>query len=117
MTVKLVLLKSGEHLVSEIKEGYFENKLICFILDRPCKVLINGSYRIGDEEKVSISLNSWPALSEDTTVELSPDWVVTVVEPNDQLKKMYETQVLGIKQYENNQSDLPDEQSDSYQSD
>jgi len=121
MAIKLVLLKSGENIISEIKEGYFEEKLICYILDHPCTVSINGTYKIlnddvGDgENKVSISLHSWPSLSKQTTIELVPDWIVTVTDPIDSLKKMYETQVLGIK--ENDENIIIDEQSDSDQSD
>jgi len=123
MSVKLVLLKSGENIVSEIKEGYYEEKLICYILEKPCSITINGTYRILDEEdlgedknKVSVSLNSWPPLSNQSTVELSPDCVVTIVEPIDRLKKMYETQVLSIGENDNDQSISTNEQSDSDQS-
>jgi hypothetical protein len=123
MTVKLAVLKSGENIISDIKEGFVGEKLVCYILEKPCIVSVNETYRILEDEdkningnKVSISLNSWPSLSKDTTVELIPDWIVTIVEPNDQLKKMYETQVLGIKD-ETNQIIVTDEQSNSNQSD
>ena len=121
MAVKLVVLKSGENIISEIKEGYFEQKLVCYILDKPCTISVNGTYKILNDEddgenKVSISLNSWPSLSKQTTVELVPDWIVTVVDPIDSLKKMYETQVLGIKN-EDDQTIVISEQSDSNQSD
>ena len=119
MTVKLVLLKSGENIVSRIKEGYFENKLVCYILDKPCTVSINGTYKILDEDenKVSVSLQPWPSLSSQTTIELIPDWIVTIVDPIDSIKKMYETQVLGIKENENSQNIVLTEQPDSNKSD
>lgn len=119
MSVKLVVLKSGENIISDIKEGFVGEKLVCYILEKPCVVSVNGTYRIienedenknTNESKVSISLNSWPSLSKDTTIELVLDWIVTIVEPNDQLKKMYETQVLGIEQ--NDETISTDEQSD-----
>jgi hypothetical protein len=120
MTVKLVLLKSGENIVSDVKEGFYEEKLVCYILEKPCKVFVNGSYKILDAEnddgnRVSISLHSWPQLSKDTTIEIVPEWIVTIVEPKDELKKMYQTQVLGIE--ENDQNNSTDEQLDSDQSD
>lgn len=113
MSAKLILLKSGENIVSEIKEGYFDDKLICYILDKPCVVTINGTYKIldeDDENRVSVSLSSWPSLSNQTTVEVEPNWVVTIVEPIYSLKKMYETQVLGIEQ--DDETISTDEQSD-----
>ena len=119
MSVKLAILKSGENIISDIKEGFIGEKLVCYILEKPCTVSVNGTYRILEDEdeneningnRVSISLNSWPSLSKDTTIELVLDWIVTIVEPNDQLKKMYETQVLGIEQ--NDEIISTDEQSD-----
>jgi hypothetical protein len=129
MSVKLILLQSGESIVSEIKEGYFQDKLVCYILENPCIVFVNGTYKILDQEdnadtenKVSVSLRRWPSMlslakEQMTTIELSPNSIVTVLDPIDSLKKMYETQVLGIKEDESNQSISINDQSDSDQSD
>jgi hypothetical protein len=124
MTVKLAILKSGENIISDIKEGFFEEKLVCYLLDKPCSIVVNGSYRVLDEQendetknRVSISLKSWPSLSDQTTIEIVPDWIVTLVEPNEQLKKMYEEQVLGIEQNEINENVGITERSNSDQSD
>ena len=104
MTVKLVLLKSGENIITDIKEGLYEDKLVCYILEKPCTVSLNGTYKVSDEkdgkERVSISLHSWPPLSLDTTIELIPDWIVTIVDPKIELKTMYETRVLEIDKNE-----------------
>jgi len=94
-------------------------------LEKPCSIVINGSYRVvGEEEdeeetknRVSISLKTWPSLSDQTVVEIVPDWIVTLVEPNEQLKKMYEEQVLGTEQNEINENVGITERSDSDQSD
>ena len=122
MAVKLVLLKSGENIISDTKEGFLDEKLVCYILEKPCNVNINGSYKILDDEdggkdKLSISLHPWPALSKQEVIELIPDWIITIVDPTDELKGMYETQVLGVKKDEIDQSVTVNEQSDSDQSD
>ena len=121
MSIKLAILKSGERIISDIKEGFFEEKLVCYLFEKPCSVSVNGTYKImgDDEEKnnISISLRVWPSLAKQEIVEIPPDWIVTLVEPNNQLKEMYETQVLGIKENEPNQSISIIEQSDSDQSD
>jgi hypothetical protein len=121
MTIKLAILKSGENIITDIKEGFLEERMVCYILDNPCKVTINGTYKIldqeNDENQYSISLRRWPTLSKDTTVELHPNYVVSLVEPMDNLKELYETQVLGIKEDESNESISINEQSDSNQSD
>ena len=107
MTVKLILLKSGENIISDVKEGFFEDKLVCYLLENPCTVSVNGSYRVigedsSKENKVSISLVPWPSFSKETTVELIPDWIVTITNPKDELKLMYENEVLGIEKDETN---------------
>ena len=123
MTVKLLLLKSGEYLISDIKEGYLQDTLVCYMLENPCLISSDGSYKKEDgsseenQTKLNIILQSWPVLSKDTTIELIPDWVITIVNPSDELKKIYETQVLEIRKHEINQTIVLSEQSDSNQSD
>ena len=125
MTVKLVLLKSGEKLISDIKEGFVEDTLVCYLLEKPCTMSINGTYKILDEDgvkggnKVSVSLQSWLSFSKQETIEISPDWIVTIAEPTDEIKETYENQILGIdkEEKENDQSIMFTEQSDSDQQD
>jgi hypothetical protein len=123
MTIKLLLLKSGEYLISNVKEGYLENTLVCYMLENPCLISSDGSYKKEDklskdsQTKLNIILQSWPVLSKDTTIEIIPDWIITIVNPNDELKKIYETQVLEIKENEINQTIILNEQSNTNQSD
>jgi len=118
MSVKIVVFKSGQEVIADIKEGFDEGKLITYILEKPCTIDVNGKYRItnddGDEkEQMSISLNPWPRFSADKVVPIIPDFLVTALEPTPGLKKMYEEDVLN----EPDQIDSTDEQSDSDQSD
>ena len=125
MTVKLVLLKSGEKLISNIKEGFFEEKLVCYLLEKPCTISVNGTYKVLDGEvedegnKVSVSLQSWPPFSKQETIEIVPDWIVTIVDLSDEIKETYQNQVLGItkEENENDQNIVFTEQPDSNQSD
>jgi len=123
MAVKLILLKSGENIISDSKGGFLDEKLVCYVLEKPCLVKVNGTYKVldddeeGSKDKLSISLHPWPLLSKDTTVEVVYDWVISIVNPTEELKKMYETQVLGINEDESNESIVSTEQSDSDQSD
>lgn len=114
MSVKLVVFKSGEKVICDIKEGFDEGKLITYILEKPCTIDVNGTYRITTEDgdkkdQMSISLHPWPRFSEDTIVPIVPDFLVTALEPTPGLKKMYEEQILN----ETNQDDSVDEQSSS----
>lgn len=116
MTLKLAILKTGEDIICDIKEGIIDNKVVCYILQDPHKVTINGKYKLLDEEEggkecLSISLHPWPTLSEDKTVELPPDCIVTLVNPTSHLKKLYEDQVL--KNGQDGENITLDEQSDA----
>ena len=118
MSVKIVVFKSGQEVIADIKEGFDEGKLITYVLEKPCTIDVNGKYRItnddGDEkEQMSISLNPWPRFSADKVVPIIPDFLVTALEPTPGLKKMYEEDVLN----EPDQIDSADGQSDSDQSD
>ena len=108
MSVKLVVLKTGESIITDIKEGIVDDKLVCYVLEKPCKILVNGTYSFNENEetpsknKVSISLQSWPIFSIDDVLEISPDVIITVVNPNSQLEEMYNKQVLGEIENETN---------------
>jgi hypothetical protein len=123
MTVKLAILKSGEEIISDIKEGFLDDKMVNYFFKNPCKIDINGSYKIfGDtdeenfKERYSITLSRWPRLSDDLVVSILPDWVVTIVEPNSQLKEMYKNEVLNDGK-DTDQDIVFTEQSDSDKSD
>jgi len=98
MTIQIAILKSGESIISDIKEAHDGENVVTYIFNNPCGIIINGTYKVLDEEtatdKTSISLYSWPPLSKDRTIFIPVDWVVTVVNPHDQVKEMYETEVL-----------------------
>jgi hypothetical protein len=126
MAVKLAILKSGENIVADIKEGFLDNKLVCYIFQNPCLIEINGTYDVKyldhedqDEEsmlpKVSISVSRWPTLSNDETVEVSSDWIITVVNPTEEVKNAY-SKALG-EEDEFSPDIVFSEQSDSDNSD
>jgi hypothetical protein len=121
MTVKLAILRSGENIITDIKEGFYEEKLVCYILENPYRVTTTESHIIDDQKnenkRYSISLNKWPTLSKDETVELIPDWIVTLVDPIDELKELYETQALNNIKNEQHQVTSLTEQSNFSESD
>jgi hypothetical protein len=122
MAVKLVILKSGEDVIADItemvlKDDTKENKrVVGYFLTRPCGVTLNNrNLDIVDDNKdaYQIKLFPWCPLTKDNRIPFPTDWVVTVVEPIDKLKEMYETEVL---QNGTSQSPSADEQTDSSES-
>lgn len=114
MSIKLVLLKSGEDIVSDVKEMIAdENRVIGYYLKKPCIVKMKN-FSSGDSEKhtksakMNIILYPWMPLSKNPQVPIPSDWVVTITEPIDNLVSMYENDVLNYNK--NDQSTNSDEQ-------
>ena len=127
MTIKLLLLKSGEDIISDIKEmvigededrrviGYFLNKP-CLVKMRDPSLLVEESTEEQKKAAYQVSLYPWMPLSKDSVIPVAADWVVTMVEPIVKLSEMYVEDVLS-RGTENNQSNSADEQSKTDQSD
>jgi hypothetical protein len=97
MTVKLALLKSGEDVIADVQEMVFEDKVIGYIFNKPCNIKMKVREEDSETEKVDtvkIRLTPWVILTKETKIPVSMDWVITLVDPIDQLLKMYEEDVL-----------------------
>ena len=131
MTVKLVLLKSGEDIIADVSEMVVgdekdkENppRVIGYYLNRPCVVRMTDSRNLpeltkGNEQKqgYSVSLFPWMPLSKEDKIPIPADWMITMVEPVTKLAQMYDEDI--VKNGKDNQSDSTDDDStDSDQSD
>jgi len=125
MTIKLILLKSGEDIISDVAEmttGEGEDKrVIGYFLHKPCIVKIRDSQILTEETEAEqksafkVSLFPWMPLTSDKTIPIPADWMVTMVEPKEKLKEMYIEDVVNYGK--DNQNTGADEQSDSGQSD
>ena len=120
MTVKLVLLKSGEDIISDVtemivgEEGSIENpkKVIGYFFDKACVVkLKEGQEHSENKSAFQVSMFPWMPLSEDTKIPVPADWVVTMVEPKQKLKTMYLEDIVGHGQ--NSKDSSSDNESDS----
>mgnify|MGYP003148162166 CR=1 FL=1 len=131
MTVKLVLLKSGEDIVADVSEMVVgdENdkdnppRVIGYYLNRPCVIRMQDARNLpeltnGNEQKqgYSVSLFPWMPLSKEDKIPIPADWMITMVEPVTKLAQMYDEDI--VKHGKDNQSDSTDDDStDSDQSD
>ncbi len=115
MGIKLILLKSGEDIIADITEmtvGEDDNKrVVGYYLNRPCvvKMLRPEEQDDGAKSGFEVSLFPWMPLSSDEIIPIAVDWLITVVNPVPKLKQMYEEDVVNNGQ--NDQDDIPDEQS------
>jgi hypothetical protein len=124
MTIKLLILKSGEEIISDINEMAVgeedDQKVIGYFLRRPCLVKMKNPGVIDQEKNKTkagfeVSLIPWIALSKEEVIPIPSDWLVTMVTPVEQLEKMYIEDVLSYGQ--DDQSDSADEQPDPGESD
>ena len=97
MSIKLTLLKTGEQLISEMKELVAEGQEIAhaYLLENPHTVEIIEKEFITKEEKkdgdfgINVSLLPWIILSKDNKMIIPTDSVLTVVEPLESVTQMY----------------------------
>lgn len=98
MSVKLVLLKSGEDIVTDVQEMVVGDKdnprVVGYFFTKPCAVKMRTNEGEDKEKSFEISLFPWLPLTKDTKVPVINDWVITIVEPIDSLREMYEKDVL-----------------------
>ena len=129
MSVKLVLLKSGEDVIADVQEmvvGDSEEtrKVVGYFFTKPCVVKMRTpSQNLLTEENqgnikrsnYEVSLFPWMPLSKDSVIPVTADWVVTMVDPVEKLKNMYLEDVINNESI--NQNNPSNEQQDSSISD
>ena len=101
MTVKILLLKSGEDVVADVKEMVSpDDKVIGYFLTKPCVIkLIPKTIETeeGETKETSISMFPWMPLAKEKDIPLPTDWVVTIVTPIEKVEQMYKEDVLNAQ--------------------
>ena len=113
MTVKLVMLKSGEDIIADVKEikstdqdviGYFfHDPLIVKMYEPEEPVVLSEENGVESDHgttkeissKVGITFYPWVPLAAEKKIPCSADWVITIVEPMQNLKKLYQEKLDG----------------------
>ena len=113
MTVKLVMLKSGEDIVADVKEikseeevigYYFHDPLIVKMYEPEEPTVLSEGTTNQYSSKISIVFYPWIPLSAEKKIPCSADWVITIIEPIENLKKLYQERLDG--RGESNQSTI-----------
>ena len=104
MTIKILVLKSGEDVIADIKEMMTpDNKVMGYLLTKPCVVKLVSTAPLTAEEddpdnehssEVRIRMHPWTPLAKEKEIPLTSEWVVTMITPIDKVLDMYKTQVL-----------------------
>ena len=111
MSIKLTLLKSGETLISEMKElvAEKEQQAHAYLLENPHIVQTREKTFLTEEDKktgdfgIDVTLIPWIVLSADKKVIIPVDVVTTIVEPIASVKQMFidKSEAFNIKEEEN----------------
>tara|TARA_B100000287_G_C20387351_1_gene684123 strand:- start:175 stop:543 length:369 start_codon:yes stop_codon:yes gene_type:complete len=103
MTIKLMLLKSGEDIISDVTEMCVgtekERQVIGYYFEKPCVVRMRDPNVIEEEgpkkkSGFSVSLFPWIPLTAENRIPVPADWLITMVEPTAKLKEMYVEDVV-----------------------
>tara|TARA_B100000965_G_scaffold405174_1_gene438184 strand:+ start:3222 stop:3602 length:381 start_codon:yes stop_codon:yes gene_type:complete len=119
MTVKILVLKSGEDVIAEVKEMVSSDKVIGYYLTKPCVVKLRNANPVTDDEldpdqpenqtELAVTMYPWAPLAKERSVPVPADWVVTIFSPVDKIHDMYKEDILenGRQDDQTNSSDQP----------
>ena len=97
MSIKITVLKSGDHLISDMKELVAEDKdeIKAYLLENPHTYELKEKQFLTEEEKqsgdygIDVTLLPWIILSKDKKMIIPIDSVLTVVEPLASVTQLY----------------------------
>ena len=95
MTVKLILLKTGETLISDAKEVVSGEDVRGYLLNKPHFVRTQEKTMLTESEtgksnyELDVVLSPWMILSSDKDYIVAFDYVATICEPIPSVKEMY----------------------------
>lgn len=99
MSKKLVYLKTGEYIVTDLLEATDSvDRVVGYVFRNPKQILTETQWEGSQTDhgiQVKVSLITWPQFTKTTEVEIYPDTLVTVVDPTEELLKLYEDSLNG----------------------
>ena len=104
MTIKVLVLKSGEDVIADVREMVSsDEKVIGYFLTKPCVVKLVNKTDLTPEEtnsksekksEFSVTMYPWVPLAREKSIPISTDWVVTMVTPTEKIYEMYKEDIL-----------------------
>ena len=99
MAVKLMLLKTGETLITDAKEVVQEEQVRGYLFTKPHYVKTQEKNVLMESDtgksnyELDVLLSPWMILSSDTEYVVSADYIATICEPIPSVKDMYMNKV------------------------
>ena len=99
MSVQLVLLKSGEEVIADVKELRDDSDdLLSYVFKNPYTIKIKTAQVLMEGKgspKHEAVYYKWMSLSKDTDIIVNKDWIVCITVPIDTIKTSYEERLNG----------------------
>ena len=94
MSIQLVLLKSGEEVIADVKElRDEEQELISYVFKDPYRIKIAIPQVLMENKnkpKHEATFYKWMPLSKESDIIVNKDWIVCITDPIDTIKTLYE---------------------------
>ena len=117
MTIKVLVLKSGEDVIAGVSEMMSPtDQVMGYFLDHPCVIKLQAKGDAKTDSEVSVRMHPWMPIAREKMIPVAVDWVVTMITPIEKIQEMYQTQVLDDGK-ENDSTTDSDEQSETDNSD
>jgi len=92
MAIKLLILKSYEDVIAEVTEMFSGSVVVGYVLNNPYLLRLEDK---NQELPTRVSFYPYAPLSKDKSVHIPCDWVVSILEPLDEIKTSYVEKVNG----------------------
>ena len=108
MSIQLVLLKSGEEVIADVKElRDEEQELISYVFKDPYRIKIAIPQVLMENKskpKHEATFYKWMPLSKESDIIVNKDWIVCITDPIDTIKTLYEERLNGRRSNDSNES-------------
>ncbi len=106
MTVKLAVVKTGEQIITDVEEMTLDDKVVGYFFNKLCIVDTGKPEKNKETGRTSfdISLSPWIALGKGYKFPVPLDWLVTFVDPVEELNNMYLVDIMGQEVQDQSQS-------------
>ena len=108
MSIQLVLLKSGEEVIADVKELRDDkDELISYVFKDPYRIKIKTAQVLVEGKntpKHEAVFYKWMSLSKDSDIIVNKDWIVCITDPIDTIKTLYEDRLNGRRSNDSDES-------------
>ena len=98
MSIKLILLKSGEEVITDVKAITDDNGDFVYLFKNPYTIKIKTAQVLKEgmgSPKHEAIYYKWMSLSKDSDIIVNKDWIVCITDPIDTIKTSYEERLNG----------------------